>query len=725
MVVSVAFPITIDGMYDYKVPDDLVATIRRGMPVQVALRNRKLWGVVVEIKETSQYPNLKNVIKTRGEEWTHSSESLITLYQWIAHYYHSSLGRLFRPLIKKSIADAKAKEISLFAPTGKTPSELTVKQREAVSSLKASGKPLTIAQLKKIGIGDYMRSKLVTLGVLRKSVSQEVRESVEGEFRDTTPEGRLSLEQQSCVDRIWNSFENPKKPFLIHGITGSGKTYIYIELARKVLAAGRGVIILVPEIGLTPQTISRFTQALGEKVAVMHSRMSDGERRDSVEMVVSGDRRVVIGVRSSILIPMPNPGLIVVDEEHDGSYKQSDPEPRYHARDVAIMRGQFQKALVVLGSATPSMESYYNGKSGKFELITLSERYGGAQLPEVTLVDMNRERAKGNWSPFSTEMRSCIEETVADGKQVILLLNRRGYAVSLVCGNCGHIRQCPNCSVNLVYHRTGDEIKCHHCGYMAHPNYQCESCGGTELQYNGNGIQKIEDHLGELFPSARILRMDQDTTSRKGSHVAILEAFARKEADILLGTQMVAKGLSFSDVTLVGVLQADTGLSLPDFRASERLFQLLTQVAGRAGREAHAGRVVVQTMSPHVPAVALAAKHDYCGYYDHEIVDRADVHYPPFSRLARIVMISENEQLALRLARAIAAIVQRWPEITVLGPTEALFKKLKKEFRFSLLIKCTSHNQIHEALNAVSAEIPLSTCKGVRYKFDVDPGSMS
>lgn len=725
MVVSVAFPITIDGMYDYRVPDELIESIRRGVPVQVSLRNRKLWGVVVEIKESSQYPNLKEVVATRGEEWTHSSESLITLYQWIAHYYHSSLGRLFRPLIKKSIADAKAKEVSLFAPTGKTPTELTVKQREAVERLKASGKPMTAVQLKKMGIGDYMRAKLVSLGVLRKSVSQEVRESVEGEYRDTTPEGALSAEQQSCVDQIWAARENPKKPFLIHGITGSGKTYIYIELARKVLASGRGVIILVPEIGLTPQTISRFTKALGEKVAVMHSRMSDGERRDSVEMVVSGERRVVIGVRSSILIPMPNPGLIVVDEEHDGSYKQSDPEPRYHARDVAIMRGQFQKALVVLGSATPSMESYFNGKSGKYELISLSERYGGAQLPEVTLVDMNRERAGGNWSPFSKELRRSIEETIAAGRQVILLLNRRGYAVTLVCGNCGHIRQCPNCSVNLVYHRTGDQIKCHHCGYMAHPDFQCESCGGTELQYNGNGIQKIEDHLGELFPEARILRMDQDTTSRKGSHVAILEAFARKDADILLGTQMVAKGLSFSDVTLVGVLQADTGLSMPDFRASERLFQLLTQVAGRAGREAHVGRVVVQTMSPHVPAVALAAKHDYCGYYEHEIVDRADVLYPPFARLARIVTISENEQLALRLARAIASIAQRWPDIIVLGPTEALFKKLKKEFRFSLLLKCTSHNQIHEALNAVSREIPHSTCKGVRYKFDVDPGSMS
>ncbi len=338
---------------------------------------------------------------------------------------------------------------------------------------------------------------------------------------------------------------------------------------------------------------------------------------------------------------------------------------------------------------------------------------------------MNKERAKGNWSPFSAEMLKSIEETVADGKQVILLLNRRGYAVSLVCGTCGHIRQCPHCSVNLIYHRSGDQIKCHHCGYMAHPDYQCESCGGNELQYNGNGIQKIEDHLNELFPATRILRMDQDTTSRKGATVAILEQFGRRDADILLGTQMVAKGLSFPDVTLVGVLQADTGLALPDFRASERLFQLLTQVAGRAGREAHKGRVVVQTMSPHIPAVALAAKHDYIGFYDSEIVDREEVGYPPYTRLSRIIIISENEQLAVRLAQAIAQILRRWETLSVLGPTEALFKRIKNEFRYSLLIKSTSHNILREALAAVSSELPASTCRGVRYKFDVDPGSMS
>lgn len=724
MVVTVAFPITIDGVYDYLVPVELESVIRRGMPVQVPLRNRKLWGVVVEVKEESQFPNLRAILSTKGEQWSKSSESLITLYQWIAHYYQSSIGRLFKPLIKKSIADVKAKEVSLFTITSAPQRDLTPKQQSAVEAIKTVGKPMTISELKKYGIGDYMRKKLVEMGVLIRNISTEVRESAESFLEGENMSSTLSEEQQSAVEEIWSTSSNPGKPFLIHGVTGSGKTYIFIELARRTLREGKGVIILVPEIGLTPQTIHRFSSALGEKIAVMHSRMSDGERRDSVESVVSGDRRVVIGVRSSILIPMPNPGLIVVDEEHDGSYKQSDPEPRYHARDVAVMRGQFQNALVVLGSATPSMESYYNAVSGKYSLITLMNRYGNAVLPEVTIVDMNRERASGNWSPFSKELIASIQTTLTENKQIILLLNRRGYAVSLVCGTCGHIRQCPNCSVNLVYHSAGDQVRCHHCGFTTHPNFQCESCGGTELQYNGNGIQKIESHLYELFPEARILRMDQDTTSKKGAHVAILDAFNRREADILLGTQMVAKGLSFPDVTLVGVLQADTGLALPDFRASERLFQLLTQVAGRAGRNDHIGRVVVQTLSPHEPAVALSSKHDYNSFYETEIVDRADVGYPPFRRLSRIIVISENEYLAQRCITAVAQIVRRWPSIAVLGPTEALFKKLKKEYRYSLLLKADRHTDIHEALSQVSMEIPLKSLQGVRYKFDVDPGSM-
>ncbi len=725
MIVSVAFPITIDGVYDYKIPPEMESEIRRGLPVQVELRRRKLWGVVVEIKTKSEFPRLKSILATRGEQWSDSSESLITLYQWIASYYNCSIGKVFKPLIKKSIADAKAKEVVRFAPTGKKPDSLTIKQNEAIEKIVACGKPLTKVELKSHDIGDYMVQKLTKIGVLRKSVSTEVRESVESTHNDRFDAGALSETQQAAVETIWKAKDSPKKPFLIHGVTGSGKTYIFIELARRVIEEGKGVIILVPEIGLTPQTISRFSQALGEKIAVMHSRMSDGERRDSVEEVVSGKRRVVIGVRSSILIPMPNPGLIVVDEEHDGSYKQSDPEPRYNARDVAIMRGQFQKALVVLGSATPSMESYFNATSGKYELISLTERFGGATLPEVTVVDMNRERAKGNWSPFSAELKQSIEDTLADNKQIILLLNRRGYAVALVCGSCGHIRQCPHCSVNLVYHRTGDEIKCHHCGFTASPNYECEECGGSEIQYSGNGIQKVEDHLCELFPNSRILRMDQDTTSRNGSHISLLETFANRDADILLGTQMVAKGLSFPNVTLVGVLNADTGLAMPDFRASERLFQLLTQVAGRAGRNEHVGRVVLQTLSPQEPAVALSSKHDYNQFYNYEISDRADVGYPPFQRLARIIISSANEQLAGELAGAIARISRSVPDLSVLGPTEALFKKIKQEFRFSVLLKASQHTSIQSALSQIVQQIPYSTLKNCRYKIDVDPGSMA
>jgi len=569
-----------------------------------------------------------------------------------------------------------------------------------------------------------MKTTLVKLGVLVKSVTTEIRESIDSSYSEGTLSGTLSEEQLAVVEQIWADRENPTKPFLIHGVTGSGKTYIYIELARRTLAEGRGVIILVPEIGLTPQTISRFTHALGVPAAIMHSRMSEGERHDSVEQVVNGSRKLVIGVRSSILIPMPDPGLIVVDEEHDGSYKQADPEPRYHARDVAIMRGQFQKAITVLGTATPAMETYFNAQAGKFIYIELKNRFGNAELPVVTLVDMNRERASGNWSPFSRELRNRITTTLAEGKQIILLLNRRGYAVSLACGTCGHIRQCPHCTVNLIYHRSGDEIRCHHCGYRSHPNYKCEACGCEEMQYNGYGIQKVEDQLRELFPTAGVIRMDQDTTSRKGSHGDLLGMFARREADILLGTQMVAKGLSFPDVTLVGVLQADTGLTLPDFRASERLFQLLTQVAGRAGRDAHKGTVVVQTMSPHVPAVALAAKHDYKGFYESEIGDRADAGYPPFRRLVRIVFIGKDESATLKRANQIAGFLRNYPVLEILGPAETLVKKSHDEYRFAVIIKCETHTVLRDSVANLMKQFPSVKNEPVRYKIDVDPGSM-
>lgn len=725
MVVSIAFPMSIDGVYDYLVPVNLEAQIKCGMPSKVTLRNRSLWGVVVSIKENSPYPNLKPILEIKSEGWSHSSEALILLYRWISDYYHTPLGKVFKPLIKKGIADKKAKEETLYSVNNYISGSLTDKQLEAVQILRGIGHPITTKFLiSQYGLTRYMIGRLEKEGVLKRVTREVLREVPDADYRSATVEGTLTAEQQYAVNSIWDNRENPKKrPFLLHGITGSGKTLVYIDLARKVLAQGKGVIILVPEISLTPQTISRFANALGESVAVMHSRMSEGERRDSIELVVSGKRRIIIGVRSTILVPMHNPGLIIVDEEHDGSYKQSSPAPRYHARDVAIMRAYMQDALVVLGSATPAVETYYNALSGKYELLEMKERFGDASLPAVSIINMNIERARGNWTPLSEKLKSEIASVLEEGKQVILLINRRGYSVSLVCRSCGHVRECPHCSVNLVYHRSGDIVKCHHCGYAISPDFKCSECGGDEMNYSGTGIQKIEDHLREIFPQVSLLRMDQDTTSRKGGHMEIIDRFARGDAQILLGTQMVAKGLNFPNVSLVGVLQADIGLAIPDFRASERLFQLLTQVAGRAGRKSGDGRVYIQSYSPKESSLVHAASHDFLSFYKSEISSRKEVRYPPFSRLVRLLVQGKKESEVIELCTKIGEFFSpvSMDTLYILGPAPAMMSKLKGEFRYSFLIKGFNIKELHSTLKELLSMPYIEKSGKCRVTVDVDP----
>lgn len=725
MVVAIAFPMAIDGVYDYRIPERYRATVKRGMPAKVSLRHRSLWGVVVDIKESSPYPNLKELLDLKHEGWSHSSEALILLYRWISDYYHTPLGQVFKPLIKKGIADKKAKEEILFSVSPYSSNLLTEKQQQAFSVITNISDTVTLQELQKeFGLSRYMITRFEKLGILKRSSREVLRETPDGTYRSATIEGVLTDEQQRAVDEVWQSRDHQKrKPFLLHGITGSGKTLVYIELARRTLAIGKGVIILVPEISLTPQTISRFANALGEEIAVMHSRMSEGERRDSIEMVVSGQRRIIIGVRSTILVPMHNPGLIIVDEEHDGSYKQSSPAPRYHARDVAIMRAHMQDAMVLLGSATPSVETYYNAKSGKYTLLELKERFGDAALPEVQIMNMNIERSRGNWSPLSENLQTEIGTVLESGKQVILLINRRGFAVSLVCKSCGHIRQCPHCSVNLVYHRSGDLVKCHHCGYSLSPDFTCSECGGDEMNYSGTGIQKIEDHIYDIFPQVKLLRMDQDTTARKGGHLNIIERFSRGEAQILLGTQMVAKGLNFPNVSLVGVLQADIGLALPDFRASERLFQLLTQVAGRAGRKDGDGRVFIQTYSPQEPSIQFAKTHDYHSFYNAEIAGREEVRYPPFSRLVRIVVQGKKESAVAELCNTLSEFFSPVPLDTlyILGPAPATMSKIKDEFRYSFLIKGFQVKEMHQVLRQMVTNPLMQKTKGCRVSIDIDP----
>lgn len=723
-VVRVGFPIAIHGIYDYHVPEKFAGKVKAGMPVEVEVRNRKVWGVVVKVVESSAHPHLKDVLDIKVDHWTDSSSSLIRLYEWISGYYHCDLGRVFRPIVSKGIITTSSKTLFFYTAIRKETDGLRPHYVEIYQKLLETG-AVTKADALKQSIKGTALDYLCKHGFVVREKKVVVREADELAMEVQSQKIVLSDEQLEAVETIISDIKNPQKPFLIHGITGSGKTHIYIELSRRVLKEGKSIIILVPEISLTPQTIQRFKSELGSVISVIHSNMSDGERRDSLQELVTGNKKMVIGVRSAILAPVDNVGLIIVDEEHDQSYKQSDMEPRYNARDVAVMRGYFQKALVVLGSATPSMESYYNSIIGKYAIVRLTRRFGNAELPVVEIVDMVKEHAKNNWTPFSARLVELMRECLLSQRQIILLLNRRGYSTVLVCKDCGHTTSCPNCSVNLRYHSVDNSVKCHLCGFEHRAPDLCPKCRGTKMKYQGTGIQKIEQGLREMLPEVRIIRMDQDTTRRKGSHIAILNEFSGRNADILLGTQMVAKGLNFPGVALVGVIQADSGLHFPDFRAAERTFQLLTQVSGRAGRADNLGRVVIQTYNPEEVAIKSASMHDYEYFFNSELSNREELSYPPFSKLARVIVEGKSESEVVFFSETVSRqLMAAAPEgLTVLGPAPAVLEKIDNQTRYSLLIKSRNTQTLNAALSEIwrrSAE----RSSTIRTIIDVDPVNM-
>lgn len=725
-VVSVGFPIAIPGIYDYRIPDGLAGGIFPGTPVQVNVKGRVVWGVAIELKERSEFPNLKPVLDAKAGQWTDSSQSLIDLYRWIASYYQCDLGKVFKPLVRKKLLQTQAKTVFTYRVTDAEVSGLTAREVAALAAMQRSGPELpTAAALREsCGISSALLASLCKKKALAKETTNIVRDADELLFAQAEEHIILTAEQQAIVDTMKIDLSAPVKPFLLHGITGSGKTYIYIELSKIALQQGRGVIILVPEISLTPQTIRRFKSALGDVVTVMHSRMSEGERRDSLDRLVTGKKRLVVGARSAALVPLDNLGLIIVDEEHDGSYKQTETDPRYNARDVAVMRGRLQKALVVLGSATPSIESYYNAQKGKYHLCVLNTRVGAARLPGVTIVDMNQEHRANNWTFVSRLLNARIAQTLEAGRQVILLFNRRGFSISLICKDCGYVHTCRNCSVTLTYHQSEIALKCHQCGFQTAAPSVCPRCRGDQIKYQGTGIQKAEEYIRRQFPDARLLRMDQDTTRRKGAHVSILEQFLKRQADILLGTQMVAKGLNFPGVALVGVLQADIGLHLPDFRSSEKTFQLLAQVAGRAGREDNCGEVIIQTYSPGEHAVLAAQAHDYAMFYAKEAGDRQSLQYPPFSRLARIIVQATDPQKARDSIDSIALMVSSHaPAVAQLGPSPAILERIKNEFRFSLILKSSGNAALQGILDRIRDHASRMR-RSVKVIIDVDPLNM-
>jgi primosomal protein N' (replication factor Y) len=543
-------------------------------------------------------------------------------------------------------------------------------------------------------------------------------------FERPVPE--LNTYQQAACDAIGHALQDGQfKAFLLQGVTGSGKTEVYLRAIEMTLALGKNALLLVPEIALTPAMAGQFFHRFGRQVAILHSAFGDAERADQWRRIRSGQARVVVGTRSGVFAPVQALGLVIVDEEHDGSYKQQE-TPRYHGRDVALVRAKEANAVAVLGSATPSIESRFNAEQGKYAMLRMPERIAQRPMPQVDVVDMRVEFLETKkQAVFSRSLLEQMEQRLAQGEQTMLLLNRRGFSSFMMCRACGERLQCTNCSVALTHHRRDRRMLCHYCAYAEKIPTECPKCGSDYIQFLGTGSERVEDELHQAMPTARIARLDRDSASGKGAFERILSAFRDGDIDVLVGTQMIAKGHDIPNVTLVGVVLADIGLSMPDFRAAERSFQLLTQAAGRAGRGAIPGHVVVQTLNPDHYAIRFAAEQDYEGFYKKEIEFRKWLRYPPFAAFANVVVRAEKKEEALRMAAELGGLLQPAPEgMRVMGPAEAPVPRLKNEFRYQILLKAGKRPVLREALQRLRRHAEDENWNATALVMDVDPISL-
>ncbi len=604
------------------------------------------------------------------------------------------------------------------------------KQADALRELAdAERGVIPVSELTERGISSATVTRLAEKILVERGERDRPRLSTGLEGWSLSDEGPLTAEQERALELIRGKMSAGGFGIvLLHGVTGSGKTRVYSEAVEAALAAGKGAIVLVPEISLTPQMVQRMRKDFGDRVAVIHSGLSLGERYDTWRAIKEGIFPVVVGPRSAVFAPVADLGIIVVDEEHEQTYKQSE-SPRYHARDVAAMRAKLEEAVVVLGTATPSMETYLNARDGKYDLVELPERIDAGPLPEVEIVDMREVDTVDSEGAFSAALRDAIGETLDGGKQVILFLNRRGYSSFVQCLSCGHTERCPECNVSLTYHSTGQEMRCHYCGLTRRAPDKCPECDGINLRFGAPGTQRIEKAVHELFPEAVVARMDADTTTQHGSHWRILKAFAERKTDVLLGTQMIAKGLDFPGVGLVGVVAADVALNLPDFRSGERTFQLLTQVAGRTGRGKERGRVVVQSYLPDHYTIELAKAQHFTPFFEREIEEREGLGlgYPPFTRLVGIIVKGKTESEVIQAAGRLAEFLGRGaekmeePRPEVLGPAPAPLERIKGVYRWQVLVRGKGASARALVAAALAQKASLKLPSSVALAIDVDP----
>jgi len=656
----------IKGPFTYSIPESLKDDIKIGSVIEVSFGNKVVIGYVVGLSDKCDITKIKPINSIIDKTLSMDSR-MLELTRWISDYYYSSWGEAISAAIPSVVKKG------------------------------ASGK--------------------------RQRKEKPGEEDKEFEFIDGTNEHLVpNEEQQHALDSIINLMNSGiHKVFLLHGVTGSGKTEVYLQSIAHALKLGLSSIILVPEISLTPQTVARFKARFGDKIAILHSRLVGSKRISEWQRISSGAAQIVIGARSAIFAPVKNLGLVVVDEEHETSYKQED-VPRYNARDVAIKRAELSGAIVILGSATPSLESFYAAKNGRFALIELSERIDSRLLPAVDIVDMREEMTRAKRIPiFSQKLKEWIEKDIVEKKQVILFLNRRGFSTFISCRKCGYVIKCKRCSVSLIYHFDKKKLACHHCGFNMEPPEICPECNEAYLKYWGLGTEKVESELHRIFPAARIARMDTDSTSKRGSHVKVLSRFKDGHIDILIGTQMIAKGLDFPKVTLVGVISADTALNLPDFRSAERTFNLLTQVAGRAGRSDLGGRVIIQSYTPQHFSIQAAKTHDYNAFYDKEIALRKELYLPPFCHMVNLTLRGRKEERVFKASENLKTNLEneiKSKNIEILGPAPSPISKMKGLYRWNLFLRSESAESITAILKKA---LDKSKSSGIIMTVDVDP----
>lgn len=729
----------------YAVPATCAGRVHPGSLVRIPLRRRSEIGVVTRMGTDQEIPPGKlKMLYDLVQEYPVLTPELIELYRWALRYYASSPEAMLEAMIPAAIRRGMRPKTRRYIAAGREPTadeqaalaKRAPKQAALLDFIRQQLKAQPRATiLKRMGISASACEALVKKGLLVEADTEEARVAYEDDISDTEEvksdvRPSLTAEQKVCVEAHREAIDAAKFSVrLLHGVTGSGKTEVYLNAVERVVSRGGGVVFLVPEVALAPQTVGRVRarlEARGVRTVVWHSHLSDGERYDAWKALASGEAHVVVGARSAVFAPVQNLQLMIVDEEHEPSYKQED-NPRYHGRDVAVYRAHLNQALCIVGSATPSLETLYNVERGKYAADHMLKRVDHCQLPRIHLVDMRREgltgRTKG--SPISGMLADMLVDRFEKKEQSILFLNRRGFSTSLMCPDCGYVAECEHCSIPMTYHRSDGRLRCHLCGEERKAPNSCPKCKAPGIRYKGQGTQKIEDVVQKILPRARIVRMDADSMSKKNLYRKILNDFRVGKIDLLVGTQMIAKGLDFPNVTLVGLVDADMSLHVEDFRAAERTFQLIVQVSGRAGRGDRAGEVVIQTSTPHAPPIQFARKSDFSGYQLEELEQRREFNYPPFRDLIRHVFRGRNPEKVEFYIEQWARVLEKelGEAIEIRGPAPAPIEKIRDEYRYQLWYFTPSASRVIQKLVALRAEFKLD--KEIIDTVDVDPMQMS